>query len=141
MAVGTWRVPAARADPDGAMHSVDHGRVQGAGCPAHPLHTVCDTLQLSGNNLEGLIPVLLGRRAAAERTLSVFREPIPWILASTETLRRSPAAWFKTSFGELLTDLPALRVALRRIIYIEKAEAVMYTCGQCVANEKKDAEA
>ena len=96
---------------------------------------------MSGNNLEGLIPVLLGRRAASERALSVLRELMPWIPASTEMLRRSPAAWFKTSFGELLADLPALRAALRRIFYIEKAEAVMYTCGHCVANEKKDAEA
>ena len=83
---------------------------------------------------------MLGRRAAAEWGLSVLQELMPRILASTETLRQSSAAWFKTSFGELLADLLALRPVLRRIIYIEKAEAVN-TFGRCVANEIKDAEA
>ena len=83
----------------------------------------------------------LERRAAAALVLPVLRVLLPLALASTATLRGALGAWFKTGFGELLDGQPTVRAALSRITYIEEAEAVMYTFGQYVADEKKDAEA
>ena len=77
------------------------------------------------------------RRAAAALVLPVPRGLLPLVLASTATLRGTLGAWFQTGFGELMADQPAVR----RITYIEEAEAVMYTFGQYVEDEKKDAEA
>ncbi|MXZ40560.1 MAG: hypothetical protein F4Z18_01975 [Caldilineaceae bacterium SB0666_bin_21] len=83
-----------------------------------------------------------GRRAAAALVLPVLRDLIlPRALGTAPSLRRALGAWFKTRFDGLLADQPDLRAALRRIIYIEEAEAVMYTFGQYVEDEKKDAEA
>ena len=83
-----------------------------------------------------------GRRAAAALVLPVLRELIlPRALGTAPSLRRALGAWFKTRFDGLLADQPDLRAALRRITYIEEAEAVMYTFGQYVEDEKKDAEA
>ncbi len=83
-----------------------------------------------------------GRRAAAALVLPVLRALIlPRALGTAPSLRRALGAWFKTRFDGLLADQPDLRAALRRIIYIEEAEAVMYTFGQYVEDEKKDAEA
>ncbi|MXZ23413.1 MAG: hypothetical protein F4Y80_00875 [Caldilineaceae bacterium SB0665_bin_21] len=83
-----------------------------------------------------------GRRAAAALVLPVLRELIlPRALGTASSLRRALGAWFKTRFDRLLADQPDLRAALRRITYIEEAEAVMYTFGQYVEDEKKDAEA
>ena len=83
-----------------------------------------------------------GRRAAATLVLPVLRELIlPRALGTAPSLRRALGAWFKTRFDGLLADQPDLRAALRRITYIEEAEAVMYTFGQYVEDEKKDAEA
>ena len=78
-----------------------------------------------------------GRRAAVALVLPVLRELIlPRALGSAASLRRALGAWFKTRFDGLLADQPDLRAALRRIIYIEEAEAVMYTFGQYVEDEK-----
>ncbi len=83
-----------------------------------------------------------GRRAAAALVLPVLRELIlPRALGTAPSLRRALGAWFKTRFDGLLVDRPDLRAALRRITYIEEAEAVMYTFGQYVEDEKKDAKA
>ena len=83
-----------------------------------------------------------GRREAAGLVLPVLREQIvPRALGMSRSLRRALGAWFKTRFDGLWADQPALRAALRRITYIEEAEAVMYTFGQYVEDEKKDAEA
>ena len=83
-----------------------------------------------------------GRRAAAALVLPVLRELIlPRALGTAPSLRRALGAWFKTRFDGLLVDRPDLRALLRRITYIEEAEAVMYTFGQYVEDEKKDAEA
>jgi len=83
-----------------------------------------------------------GRRAAATQVLTVLRELIlPRALGTAPSLRRALGAWFKTRFDGLLADRPDLRAALRRITYIEEAEEVMYTFGQYVEDEKKDAEA
>ena len=83
-----------------------------------------------------------GRRAAATQVLTVLRELIlPRALGIAPSLRRVLGAWFKTRFDGLLADRPNLRAALRRITYIEEAEEVMYTFGQYVEDEKKDAEA
>jgi len=83
-----------------------------------------------------------GRRVAAALVLPVLRELVlPRALGTEPSLRRALGAWFKTRFDGLLADQPDLRAALRRITYIEEAEAVMYTFGQYVEDEKKDAEA
>ena len=83
-----------------------------------------------------------GRRAAAALVLPVLRELIlPRALGTAPSLRRALGAWFKTRFDGLLADRPDLRAALRRITYIEEAEAVMYTFGQYVEDEKMDAKA
>ena len=83
-----------------------------------------------------------GRRAAAALLLPVLRELIlPRALGTAPSLRRALGAWFKTRFDGLLVDRPDLRALLRRITYIEEAEAVMYTFGQYVEDEKKDAKA
>ena len=83
-----------------------------------------------------------GRREAASLVLPVLREQIvPRALGMSRSLRRALGAWFKTRFDGLWADQPDLRAALRRITYIEEAEAVMYTFGQYVEDEKKDAEA
>ncbi len=83
-----------------------------------------------------------GRRAAAALVLPVLRELLlPRALGTAPSLRRALGAWFKTRFDGLLVDRPDLRALLRRITYIEEAEAVMYTFGQYVEDEKKDAEA
>ena len=83
-----------------------------------------------------------GRRAAVALVLPVLRELIlPRALGTAPSLRRALGAWFKTRFDGLLVDRPDLRAALRRITYIEEAEEVMYTFGQYVEDEKKDAEA
>ncbi len=83
-----------------------------------------------------------GQRVAAALVLPVLRELIlPRALGTAPSLRRALGAWFKTRFDGLLVDRPDLRAALRRITYIEEAEAVMYTFGQYVEDEKKDAEA
>ena len=81
----------------------------------------------------------LGRRAAAGLVLPVLQALIPLALASTPTVRGALGAWFRTGFGDLLADQPALGAALDRITYIE--EAVMYTFGQYLADEKKESEA
>ena len=81
------------------------------------------------------------RRAAAALVLPVLQGLLPLVLASTATLRGALGAWFQTGFGELMADQPAVRATLGRITYIEEAEAVMYTFGQYVEDEKKDAEA
>ena len=86
--------------------------------------------------------MMRGRRVAATQVLPVLRELVlPRALGTAPSLRRALGAWFKTRFDGLLADQPDLREALRRIIYIEEAEAVMYTFGQYVEDEKKDAEA
>ena len=83
-----------------------------------------------------------GRREAAALVLTVLRELIlPRALGMSPSLRRALGAWFKTRFDGLLADRPDLRALLRRITYIEEAEAVMYTFGQYVEDEKKDAKA
>ncbi|MXZ25330.1 MAG: Rpn family recombination-promoting nuclease/putative transposase [Caldilineaceae bacterium SB0665_bin_21] len=83
-----------------------------------------------------------GQRAAVALVLPVLRELVlPRALGTAPSLRRALGAWFKTRFDRLLADQPDLRAALRRITYIEEAEAVMYTFGQYVEDEKKDAEA
>ena len=83
-----------------------------------------------------------GRREAASLVLPVLREQIvPRALGMSRSLRRALGAWFKTRFDGLWADQPDLRAALRRITYIEEAEAVMYTFGQYVEDEKKDAKA
>ena len=83
-----------------------------------------------------------GRRAAAALVLPVLQDLIlPRALGTAPSLRRALGAWFKTCFDGLLADQPDLRAALRRITYIEEAEEVMYTFGQFVEDEKKDAEA
>ena len=83
-----------------------------------------------------------GRRAAAALVLAVLRTWIlPRVPGMSPSLRRALGAWFKTRFDELLADCPDLRALLRKITYIEEAEKVMYTFGQYVEDEKKDAKA
>ena len=81
-------------------------------------------------------------RAAVDQILPVLRTWIvPLVLRSTETLRRAFGAWFRTAFGELLGDDPELRAELSKIVYIEDAEAVMYTISQALEDRFKQGEA
>ena len=78
---------------------------------------------------EGLLltEMKLGRRAAA-LVLPMLQALIPLALASTSTVRGGGLeVWFKTGFGELLDDQPALGAVLGRIT--KKAEfspAIVY---------------
>ena len=80
-----------------------------------------------------------GNRSAVELVLPVLRDGIiPRALEATETTRRAFATWLKTGFGLLFADLPELRVALGKIMFIEEAEAVMYTFGQYVKDKVQE---
>ena len=142
-----WRVPVQRVAGsyrygfrEGLLLDVHAFRVPGLPGGEHPLpvdNLVSSVMALARLQAE----MKLGRRAAAALVLPVLRALIPLALASTPTLRRGLGAWFRTGFGELMDDQPVLRGALGRITYIEEAEAVMYTFGQYVADEKKESEA
>ena len=83
-----------------------------------------------------------GENGAAEQILPLLREwIIPRVLELPETLREAYGAWFKAAFDDLLRDQPELRRELRRIIYIEEAEAVMNTFGNIIAAKEKEGEA
>lgn len=80
-----------------------------------------------------------GHRSAVELVLPVLRDGvIPRALEATETTRRAFATWLKTGFGLLFGDLPELRAALGKIMFIEEAEAVMYTFGQYVKDKVQE---
>ena len=66
---------------------------------------------------------------------------IPRVLRLPETLRAAYGAWFKAAFDDLLRDQPELRRELRRITYIEEAEAVMHTFGTIIAAKEREGEA
>ena len=81
-------------------------------------------------------------RAAVNQILPVLRTWIvPLVLRSTETLRRAYGAWFRTAFGELIGNYPELREELGKIVYIEDAEAVMYTFAKALDDRFKQGEA
>ena len=81
-------------------------------------------------------------KAAVDQILPVLRAWIvPLVLGSTETLRRAFGTWFRLVFGELLGDDPELRAELGKIVYIEDAEAVMYTFTQALEDRFKQGEA
>ena len=83
-----------------------------------------------------------GENAAAEQILPLLREwIIPRVLGLPETLRAAYGAWFKAAFDDLLRDQPELRRELRRITYIEEAEAVMNTFGTIIAAKEREGEA
>ena len=83
-----------------------------------------------------------GANEAAEQILPLLRAWInPRVLGLPETLREAYGAWFKAAFDDLLRDQPELRRELRRIIYIEEAEAVMNTFGNIIAAKEKEGEA
>ena len=83
-----------------------------------------------------------GENAAAEQILPLLREwIIPRVLRLPETLRAAYGAWFKAAFDDLLRDQPELRRELRRITYIEEAEAVMHTFGTIIAAKEREGEA
>ncbi len=83
-----------------------------------------------------------GANKAAEQILPLLQEwIIPRILRLSTTLREAYGAWFKAAFDDLLRDQPELRRELRRIIYIEEAEAVMNTFGNIIAAKEKEGEA
>ncbi len=81
-------------------------------------------------------------RVAVDQILPVLRTWIvPLVLRSTETLRRAYGAWFRTAFGELIGNYPELREELDKIVYIEDAEAVMYTFAKALDDRFKQGEA
>ena len=83
-----------------------------------------------------------GGNEAAEQILPLLRAwIIPRVMRLSESLREAYGAWFKAAFDDLLRDQPELRRELRKIIYIEEAEAVMNTFGNIIAAKEKEGEA
>ena len=126
---------------EGALLDIHHYRVPGLPEGEHALPP--DNLAAAVVALARVQAAMRrDRREAAARLLWVLRELLlPLVPELPETLRRALGAWFRTGFGALFADLPALRAALGRITHIEEAEAIMYTFGQYVEDEKKEAAA
>ncbi|MCY4520076.1 MAG: Rpn family recombination-promoting nuclease/putative transposase [Caldilineaceae bacterium] len=145
---GTWRQPV-QSRPGSHGYGLQEGPLLDIHDYAVPVFPMDDYPLPPQSLVTGIVAlariqaaIRRGANEAAEQILPLLREwIIPRVLRLPATLREAYGAWFKAAFDELLQDQPELRRELRRIIYIEEAEAVMNTFGNIIAAKEKEGEA